>query len=64
MNSKIKFKEGDKVTIELVGLGKGFGEIVSVYGSLYVYEKTQGHICLKKALESDSIIIKHSPIIK
>ncbi len=62
-NNKIEdFKDGDKITLEIIGLGIGTAEIRLIDGELCIYEESQGHETLKEAMENELIFI--TPIEK
>lgn len=53
-----ELKEGDKITLELVGLGIGEAEVKkNTDGTLCVYENLQGYLPLSDAMMSDGIIL-------
>tara|TARA_R110000796_G_scaffold248280_1_gene374946 strand:+ start:1697 stop:1894 length:198 start_codon:yes stop_codon:yes gene_type:complete len=53
-----ELKEGDKITLELVGLGIGKAEVKKdTDGTLCIYENSQGYLPLSDAMISDGIIL-------
>lgn len=53
-----ELKEGDKITLELVGLGIGDAEVKKDKdGTLCIYENSQGYLPLSDAMMSDGIIL-------
>lgn len=54
----IELKEGDRITLELVGLGIGEAEVKKDSdGTLCIYENSQGYLPLSDAIMSDGIIL-------
>jgi len=53
-----ELKEGDKITLELVGLGIGEDEVKKdTDGTLCIYENSQGYLPLIDAMISNGIIL-------
>ena len=57
-----ELKEGDKITLELVGLGIGEAEVKKDEdGTLCIYENSQGYLPLSDEMISDGIILTKLP---
>lgn len=54
-----KFKEGDKVEMEILGLGKGIVEIKIHEGKLQLYNEHGIYYPLLEALSRKDMILKH-----
>ena len=54
----IILKKGDKIILELIGLGIGDAEIVMHENELHIYHKTQGYYPLKHAITNDQMRIE------
>ena len=60
IDTKIKIRElkdGDKVSLEIIGVGIGEAEIRMIEGELYLHEDSQGTISLDEAEISKHIYI-------
>lgn len=55
--SETDFKPGDRITLEIDGLGIGYAEIVEHDGVLYIYDPTQGYYPLELALKREDMAI-------
>lgn len=53
----VVIKKGDKINLQILGVGSGEAEIVEKDNELQIYEPSQGHYPLKHALLRDDMRI-------